>query len=63
MNLFRKTLDHCGYEEEPPTEEAVKNCFMDYALSGVFGNLDQEEINDIMKEESIETICKNLLRY
>lgn len=63
MDLLRKTLDHCGYNEEAATPENVVKCFYDYVDSGVFRNIDLDEARDIVKENSIETICKNLLRY
>jgi phage head maturation protease len=45
--LFKKTLDICGYESDPATEERVRECFEDYVDSGCFRNLLLEECADI----------------
>lgn len=62
--LIRKTLDHCGYNEEEATEENLANCFLDYVDSGIFGNLDYEEAKQDIEdgEISFKMICYNLLK-
>ena len=63
--IYKKVLDKAGYDL-PPTAESVKECFMDYVDSGVFGMeatlLDwNEEI--ATGRITIERICRGLFNY
>lgn len=37
--LFILALDSAGYIDVEPSEESVKDCFMDYVDGGAWGNL------------------------
>lgn len=62
-DLIQKTLDYCGYSGEP-NESNLIDCFLDYAASGSFANLDYDEAKDLVEdgEISIKGMCYNLLK-
>jgi hypothetical protein len=62
--LITKVLDHCGYSHLEPTEENLIECFLDYAASGSFGNLDYDEAKQDIEDGDItlKQICYNLLK-
>lgn len=55
--VYRLTLDVCGYTDSPPTEEAVRECFVDYVAAGYFENLEMDDVNEL----EITAICRNLI--
>jgi dimeric dUTPase (all-alpha-NTP-PPase superfamily) len=55
--MIKKALDKAGYDMEP-TEENLRECFMDYVDTGAWLDIEEEDIEEI----SIEDICHNLMR-
>lgn len=45
--LIRRALDAAGYNHEPATPEALRNCFADYIDAGIWNNLELEDIDDL----------------
>jgi hypothetical protein len=63
-DLIQKALDRSGYSYMEPTEENLVHCFLDYVDHGVFGNLDVEEAEDLIKdgEITLKMMCYNLIK-
>lgn len=61
--LIKKVMDHCGYDLEP-TEDNLKEMFLDYVDAGVFGNLTTEEAEEEIESGDItlKAMCYNLLK-
>jgi hypothetical protein len=61
--LISKVMDRCGYDMEP-TEDNLKEMFLDYVGSGYFGNLSIEEAEEEIDsgEISLKMMCYNLLK-
>lgn len=55
--VIAKALEKAGYDCEP-TEENLKDCFMDYVLSGAWSNLDIEEAQELTLYEMCHALIK-----
>ena len=55
--LIELALQNAGYDCAP-TERNLINCFMDYVDTGAWGNLDEEEVNDL----TVIEMCNALIR-
>lgn len=59
VSILRQALDAAGYNQEPATEEAVRNCFADYVDAGFWSNLtNEDDLDDI----EINDICRALMK-
>lgn len=58
--MIQKTLYKSGYMDMEPSEDNLRECFMDYVDSGVWSNIryDDEDLH----EYSVNEICRNLWR-
>lgn len=63
-SLIARTLKHCGYDQDEPTETNLINCFLDYVDSGKFRDMDSEETKEEIEDGQITwtEICYNLLK-
>jgi hypothetical protein len=50
---IRKALDRAGYHELEPTENNLKECFLDYVAGGYYGNLTLEEALEEIEDGDI----------
>lgn len=56
---IRQVLDAAGYTESPATEEALRQCFTDYADAGVFGlTADEEEFTPAEMIRALRRYCR-----
>lgn len=58
MEMYRQALDAAGYHHAPPTDQAVRECFVDYVDAGFWSNVDLEDVKDI----STGDMCREFLR-
>jgi hypothetical protein len=61
QELFSKALDKAGYIDLEPTEQNVRDCFIDYACSGAWGNVEVDfETNDISTDNGEEITSREM---
>ena len=60
-HLFAYVLELAGYDSSEPTEENVRECFLDYVDAGYWRDLTQEEQEPHVI--SIEEICRAFFRF
>lgn len=56
--MYQQALEAGGYRAEP-TEENVREMFLDYVDSGFFSNVDPEEVDEIPTEEMCNWFIRN----
>lgn len=47
--MIRQALDAAGYYDDPATEEALINCFLDYVAAGYWRDLDYIDAQEDIK--------------
>ena len=55
--LIKRALQNAGYDCTP-NESNLIQCFMDYLDTGAWGNLDEEEVNEL----TVIEMCNALIR-
>lgn len=56
--MIQNTLNKVGYLDMKPTEDNLRECFMDYVDSGIWSNIRYDD--DDLHEFSVNDICRNL---
>lgn len=57
-DMIQATLNKVGYFDMKPTEDNLRECFMDYVDYGIWSNIRYDD--DDLDEFSINEICRNL---
>lgn len=57
-DMIQATLNKVGYFDMIPTEDNLRECFMDYVDYGIWSNIRYDD--DDLDEFSINEICRNL---
>lgn len=50
---IREALDAAGYDQEPATDDALRECFLDYAAAGYWRDLTLEDALEGIEQGSI----------
>lgn len=56
--LIISALDAAGYEYEEPTEELLRECFMDYVDCGYWHDIEIEDVEDITTRDMAIALIK-----
>lgn len=56
--MIQATLNKVGYLDMKPTEDNLRECFMDYVDCGIWSNIRYDD--DDLDEFSVNEICRNL---